>query len=47
MKRRDFLKKTTGLALMASSLHPKDINAGLPEPLQAAEDGMEVVFREP
>jgi phosphoribosyl 1,2-cyclic phosphodiesterase len=35
------------LTHIASSLHPKDINAGLPEPLQTAEDGMEVVFREP
>lgn len=35
------------LTHMASSLHPKDINAGLPDPLRAAEDGLEVTFREP
>lgn len=35
------------LTHMASSLHPADINAGLPEPIRAAEDGLEVVFKAP
>lgn len=35
------------LTHMASSLHPRDINAGLPDPIRAAEDGLEVTFREP
>ena len=35
------------LTHMASSLHPKDINATLPAPLCAAEDGLEVLFRAP
>ena len=35
------------LTHMASSLHPRDINAGLPDPIRAAEDGLEVIFREP
>lgn len=35
------------LTHMASSLHPKDINATLPAPLRAAEDGLEVLFRAP
>lgn len=35
------------LTHMATSLHPKDVNAGLPDPLRAAEDGLEVIFREP
>ena len=32
---------------MARSLHPKDMNAGLPDPLRAPDDGEEVVFRTP
>ena len=35
------------LTHMAASLHPRDINAGLPDPIRAAEDGLEVTFREP
>lgn len=35
------------LTHMASNLHPKDVNANLPDPLRAAEDGLEVIFREP
>ncbi len=32
---------------MAKSLHPKNINETLPDPIRAAEDGLEVVFRAP
>lgn len=32
---------------IASSLHPSDINATLPEPLRAAHDGLEVIFQAP
>ncbi len=32
------------LTHMSRRLHPKDINASLPEPIQAAEDGLEVIF---
>ena len=32
---------------IASSLHPSDINAALPDPLRAAHDGLEVVFQAP
>ena len=35
------------LTHMASSLHPADVNAGLPENIRAAEDGMEVIFTAP
>ena len=32
---------------MSRKLHPKNINETLPEPLRAAEDGLEVIFRAP
>ncbi len=35
------------LTHMASVLHPKDIDATLPEPIRAASDGLEVLFRAP